>query len=324
MVESRIDSIGTVIERFEATHLSSQSKEELEIAIEVLLKQNLALLNLTEDRGLAESVDQEQIQRILVRLMRVTAAYQEQIAIVENIREESTRNSIHSSNSSHNLHLNIKTEENGNSTKTDKKERVVDWVKEVPAYDDLDTPSPALVISQSMLGLLPPSLNASMEHISEASTPRRTETQRIQTETKSPQALSPQPKPTPAVVENGQLTFILSADLKTDDLEVDSDHGSIKAIKDFELSNLSKPTSFQQQDTYSSLDNNPQRWTSFVNEPRSLASQSSGADIINNSENPNYNKLANLKNNSFVNQNSMNDLLKDSLESNRQSPHPSQ
>ena len=278
MLESRIESIASVIEKYEATHLSSQSKEELETAVDTLLKQNMALLNITEDTTLAErffiltSVDQDQIQRILGRLMRVTTAYQEQIAVVQSIREESARNSIHSSNSSQANLFVSKTD----LSRVDPKERVTNWVKSVPEYEDNESiASPNIVISPSMLGLLPPSLNASMEHISEASTPRRTETQRNRSGNSS---AVPEPKDTEhvkflqdsialAFQEKGGLG--IPSELK----KVDSDQSSLKAIKDFVLTQqesqanlqLSKNNSFNADVEYS-------RWDSFTNDETSKSS----------------------------------------------------
>ena len=124
---------------------------------------------------LINSVDQDQIQRILARLMRATTAYQEQIGVIQSIREESVRNSLQSSKSSLNLF-----NTNAVVSKQEQKSRVNEWVNTVrPDFEDNEQQSsPMIVISPSMLGLLPPSLNASMDQISEASTPRRTETQR--------------------------------------------------------------------------------------------------------------------------------------------------
>ncbi|KAI8800344.1 hypothetical protein BJ742DRAFT_86273 [Cladochytrium replicatum] len=79
MFEQRLAQVSDVIDGYEATHLSSQPAEEVLDALRHLQEQHLVLLHAVDEEQLVESSEQEDLQKMYMRLFRVITIYQDHL-----------------------------------------------------------------------------------------------------------------------------------------------------------------------------------------------------------------------------------------------------
>ncbi|TPX34627.1 hypothetical protein SeMB42_g07288 [Synchytrium endobioticum] len=77
MLEDRLRQVANVIDKFEASHLSSQQPEEVRKALRSLYAQNDVLIRATDEEQLVDAGDQQEVQLTMARLFRVITIYEE-------------------------------------------------------------------------------------------------------------------------------------------------------------------------------------------------------------------------------------------------------
>ncbi|KAI8896626.1 hypothetical protein BC833DRAFT_88944 [Globomyces pollinis-pini] len=75
MLDQRLDQVCKVIDRYEAAHISSQKHVQIDQAICTLHEQNTILLKAADE--VVDTTDQEELQRMIMRLIRVITIYEE-------------------------------------------------------------------------------------------------------------------------------------------------------------------------------------------------------------------------------------------------------
>ncbi|KAJ3315495.1 hypothetical protein HDV04_003037 [Boothiomyces sp. JEL0838] len=88
LLEERLEQVTRVIDMYEASHLSSQRYSQVERAIHNLHEQNLILLKACDEEQLVDSSDQEELQRIISRLIRVITIYEQHLENIPQSRKE--------------------------------------------------------------------------------------------------------------------------------------------------------------------------------------------------------------------------------------------
>jgi hypothetical protein len=69
-----------VVDHFEALHLSSQSLKDIQDAIAKLHAQHLILMHATDEEQLVEDAEQEELQKVFMRLFTVITIYEDYLA----------------------------------------------------------------------------------------------------------------------------------------------------------------------------------------------------------------------------------------------------
>ncbi|KAJ3299939.1 hypothetical protein HK104_005851 [Borealophlyctis nickersoniae] len=77
LFEERIREVSSVIDHYETAHLSSQTPEQVQAAVEDLHEQNLILMRTADEEQLVDSSDQDELQMVLSRLFRVITIYED-------------------------------------------------------------------------------------------------------------------------------------------------------------------------------------------------------------------------------------------------------
>ncbi|KAJ3039373.1 hypothetical protein HDV00_012249 [Rhizophlyctis rosea] len=77
MFEERLKQVSDVIDQYEAAHLSVQTREQVQDAIDHLHEQNDVLMRATDEEQLVDSGEQEELHMILSRLIRVITIYED-------------------------------------------------------------------------------------------------------------------------------------------------------------------------------------------------------------------------------------------------------
>ncbi|KAJ3033084.1 DENN domain-containing protein 4C, partial [Rhizophlyctis rosea] len=77
LFEERLKQVSEVIDQYEAAHLSVQTRDQVEDAIQHLHEQNGVLMRATDEEQLVDSGDQEELHMILSRLIRVITIYED-------------------------------------------------------------------------------------------------------------------------------------------------------------------------------------------------------------------------------------------------------
>ena len=84
LLEERLEQVSSVIDRYEASHVSSQTTAQIKEALVVLHHQNEVLVKATDEEQLVDGSDQEELQMILMRLIQVITIYEDHLAKIEN------------------------------------------------------------------------------------------------------------------------------------------------------------------------------------------------------------------------------------------------